>query len=227
LADLTVRLLDEAEILPSKFFDAEMQSKLQSAAATQDWVDLSGEETIDIRRALGAINEAVPRDRTFVTDVGRFVIESWIRIDAPNPSAFLPTHEFGCIGTGLPHAIGAALARSDRPTLLLIGDGGFMLGGLQELHTAIREKLDLIIVLCNDGGYGAEHIQFRDRKLPPELSLIRWPDFVAVARSMGAGGTTVRNSGDLPAAMAAIRQRSGPVLIELKLNPDDIPAYIP
>ena len=65
-----------------------MQSKLQSAAATQDWVDLSGEETIDIRRALGAINEAVPRDRTFVTDVGRFVIESWIRIDAPEPFGF-------------------------------------------------------------------------------------------------------------------------------------------
>lgn len=227
LAELTLRLLDEAEIPPSQFFDAEMQSMLRVAATTQDWEDLSREETIDIRCALGAINEAVPRDRTFVTDVGRFVIESWCRIDVTDPAAFLPTHEFGCIGTGLPHAIGAAVAHSERPTLLLIGDGGFMLGGLQELHTAIRENLDLIIVLCNDGGYGAEHIQFRDRKLPPELSLIAWPDFVAVARAMGARGTTVRNKGDLPGAMAAIRERSGPVLIEIKLNPDDIPSYIP
>jgi hypothetical protein len=44
---------------------------------------------------------------------------------------------------------------------------------------------------------------------------------------MGADATTVRNSRDLPEAVAAIQQRSRPVLIELKLNPDDIQSYIP
>ncbi|VWX61762.1 conserved hypothetical protein [Burkholderiales bacterium 8X] len=226
-AELALRLLEEADMPPSQFFDADMAARLETAGSVQDWVDLSRDDAIDIRFALEAIDAAVPRNRTFVTDVGRFVIESWIRVQVEEPAAFLPTHEFGCIGTGLPHAIGAALADRSRPTLLLIGDGGFMLGGLQELHTAIRENLDLVIVLCNDGGYGAEHIQFRDRSLPAELALLAWPDFVAVARAMGARGVTVRNKRELPLAIEASKERSGPLLIDLKLDPNDVPAYIP
>lgn len=227
VAALTVRLLDEAEIPGSKFFDADMRARLAEAAATPDWIDLSTADSIDVRRVIAALNEAVPADRTVVTDVGRFVVESWSRIDVPDPGSFLPTHDFGCIGTGLPHAIGAAIARPDRPTLLLIGDGGFMLGGLQELHTAIREKVDLVIALFNDGGYGAEHVQFKNRDLSPDLALIAWPDFVAVARAMGADAACVRSPADLPAAFEAIRRRSGPVLVEFRLDPDRVPAYIP
>jgi thiamine pyrophosphate-dependent acetolactate synthase large subunit-like protein len=48
---------------------------------------------------------------------------------------------------------------------MITGDGGFMLGGLTEFTAAVRHKVDLILIVCNDGGYGAEHIQFVNRQM--------------------------------------------------------------
>ena len=100
-----------------------------------------------------------------------------------------------------------------------------MLSGVSELVTAVREKLNLIVVVCNDGGYGAEHIQFRNKNMLPDLSLFNWPDFVPVAQALGADGATVRSREVLHLAIAALEQRdvSRPFLIDLKLDPDSVP----
>ena len=59
----------------------------------------------------------------------------------------------GGIGQGLPMAIGAALARSSVKTLALVGDGGLQLC-LSELATAVQERVHLVLIVMNDGGYG-------------------------------------------------------------------------
>jgi thiamine pyrophosphate-dependent acetolactate synthase large subunit-like protein len=109
--------------------------------------------------------------------------------------------------------------------LLVIGDGGFMLGGLTEFHTAVRAGIDLTVMVCNDGGYGAEHIQFRTRNLAPDISLIPWPDFAGVAAALGGEGVTVRSDAELEAVRGRIAQRSSgkPLLIDLRLDPDRVP----
>ncbi|WP_204328436.1 thiamine pyrophosphate-dependent enzyme, partial [Stenotrophomonas maltophilia] len=68
-------------------------------------------------------------------------------------------------------AIGAAIGGEGQPAVLIAGDGGFMLSGLSEIATAVREKLDLTIVICNDASYGAEHVQFTNRAMDPSLSM--------------------------------------------------------
>jgi thiamine pyrophosphate-dependent acetolactate synthase large subunit-like protein len=123
------------------------------------------------------------------------------------------------VGLGLGSAIGAATAHPGRPTVLLAGDGGFMMGGWSELNTAVRLGLDLIVVVYNDGSYGAEHIQFHNKGMDPGLSLHEWPDFARVAEAFGCTGVTVDSLDDLGPLADAIAQRDRPLLIDVKLDP--------
>ncbi|MDE3120269.1 MAG: thiamine pyrophosphate-binding protein [Paracoccaceae bacterium] len=219
-ADKIVYWLDAAEIPPSGF-----TKELDAATLRAHPVgpNRAGEGCVNYVRALERLEAALPQDRTLVTDGGRFMTEVWCRVSVPDPKSFVPTVNFGSIGLGLPEAIGAALGRPDRPVVLFTGDGGFMMGGINEFNTAVRLGLDLIVIVANDSAYGAEHVQFRDRQMDPSLSQFNWPSFAAVATVLGGQGVTVRSLTDLEAALAALDNRDRPVLIELKLDPNDVP----
>ena len=96
-------------------------------------------------------------------------------------------------------------------------------GLLAEFSTAVRNAVDLIVIVCNDGGYGAEYVQFLNKGLDPGLSMFAWPEFAPLATALGGVGLTVRNEADLEKAAALIAQRKRPILIDLKLDPDQIP----
>ncbi len=224
VVELVLGLLDEAEIEPSKFFDEEMRTALATQSPVAEWRDTGGPDTLDFPRALERLNTLLPAQRLYVTDGGRFSRLAWKLIDATDPRSFVQTTHFGAIGMGMPQAIGAAFSNRSRPVVLVIGDGGFMLGGLVEFHTAVRERVDLIVVVCNDASYGAEHIQFRNRGLPVDLSLFQWPEFAQVAHALGGAAVTVRSASDFDAVGRAIAERDRPLLIDLKLDPDQIPS---
>jgi thiamine pyrophosphate-dependent acetolactate synthase large subunit-like protein len=221
IADTIVAWLDEAEHKPSGFRSPELEAKLRDYDPAKEFVDRSTDSAVDPRTFTIRLEEMLPADRTVVVDGGRYMLNA-LRIRPADPMSFVTTTSFGSIGLGLGNAIGAAVANQPRPTVLLAGDGGFMMGGLVELNTAIQSGLDIIIVIYNDGSYGAEHIQFHTKNMDPALSLHRWPSFAAVAESMGATGVTVRNLGDLDAAAEAIRNRKGVVLIDVTLDPQMI-----
>ena len=173
--------------------------------------------------ALDRLEQALPEDRILTTDGGRFMTEVWCRIAAPDPKSFIVTANFGSIGLGLQEAIGAGLAAPDRPVVLFTGDGGFMMGGVNEFNTAVRLNQDLIVIVCNDSAYGAEHIQFLDRKMDPGLAQFEWPRFSDVATALGGRGIHVQSNEELEQAIEAIANRQGPLLIELRLDPNDVP----
>jgi len=77
------------------------------------------------------------------------------------------------------------------PASIFMGDGGFMMGGANEFNTAVRTKRDLIVIICNDSAYGAEHIQMLDRKMDPSLTEFDWPSLANVAKAMGGQGLQV------------------------------------
>ena len=160
-----------------------------------------------------------------MVDAGRFMLNA-LTLTVPEPEALITSHGFGAIGLGMGNAIGAAVGRPGRPTVLAVGDGGFMMGGLTEFHTAVEHNLDLIVLLYNDGSYGAEHIQLYRKDMDTKASLHHWPDFPAVMTSLGAKAVVVEKAADLDAAAEAVeRRRPGqPVLIEAKLDPDMVSA---
>lgn len=220
-ADNILYWLDEAEIPPTGFTnDLDMDVLTAHPAGV---AGKAGEGFVDYVWALDRLEEALPKNRILTTDGGRFMTEVWCRISAPDPHSFIVTANFGSIGLGVQEAIGAGLAAPDRPVVLFTGDGGFMMGGMNEFNTAVRLKQDLIVIVCNDSAYGAEHIQFLDRQMDPALSMFEWPSFAEVATALGGKGIRVQSNDELAEAMEAIETRDGPLLIELRLDPNDVP----
>lgn len=219
-AETILYWLNEAEIPASGF-----TRELDTASLTAHPVDkkTTADGFVNYVGALERFEAALPKDRILVTDGGRFMTEVWCRISAPDPKSFVNTANFGSIGLGLQEAIGAGVAAPDRPVVLFTGDGGFMMGGINEFNTAVRLGLDLIIIVANDSAYGAEHIQFLDRQMDPSLTTFQWPSFAEVATSLGGTGVEVRSDDELQTALNALENRKGPILIELRLDPHDVP----
>ena len=88
--------------------------------------------------------------------------------------------------------------------------------------TAVRNNADLIVVICNDGAYGAEHHKFVERQLDPVTIAFDWPDFAPVAKALGGDGVTIRSDDDWAAVEKAITERARPLLIDLKLDPNRV-----
>lgn len=220
-ADNIVHWLDEAEIPPSGFTGELDAATLTTHPPAQPAKTAAG--FINYVWALDELEKALPKNRVLVTDGGRFMTEVWCRISVSDPRSFVMTANFGSIGLGLQEAIGAGLAAPDRPVVLFTGDGGFMMGGVNEFNTAVRLGQDLVVIVCNDSAYGAEHIQFLDRNMDPGLTQFAWPSFAAVATALGGRGIEVRSADELPAALDFIAMRDRPVLVDLRIDPNDVP----
>ena len=124
----------------------------------------------------------------------------------------------GGIGQGVQMAVGAALAADGRKTLCLVGDGGLQVN-LGELGTLVQEKIDAVVLLMNDRGYGViRNIQdayYGGRRYYSDLHA---PDFGALAAALGLPHHRVgdlRDVGDVLSKAVAMR---GPVLVEIDMN---------
>jgi thiamine pyrophosphate-dependent acetolactate synthase large subunit-like protein len=215
-----VAALDEASIEATGF--AAHVIKMPDEPARKVPVVPAG--TLDVSDALRRIDARFPADRSLVIDGGRYFHHAAYNVRTGRPGSYVHSLEYGSIGLGMASAIGAAAAQPDTSVLLICGDGGFMLGGLGEFNTAVRCGLDIVVVVMNDGAYGAEHIQFRNKGLDPGLSTFDWPDFATVARALGGDGYSVRTVADLESALDGVAARTSPVLIDVHLDPDYVPS---
>ncbi len=213
--------LDEAEVKPSGFATEMKHQETEINAPKRPTKNQSGH--IDFVTALDQLEQQLPKNRLLVTDGGRFMTEVWSRISVPHPKNFIHSANFAAIGQGLQQAIGAAIAKPDQFVCLFIGDGGFMLGAINEFNTAVRLNINLLVVVCNDSAYGAEYIQFKDRQMSPTLSQFDWPSFAEVATSLGGTGFKIANEKDLDLAVNQLNELNGPVLFELFLDPEKMP----
>lgn len=226
-AKTLVHWLDEAEIPSSRFTDnIEPAAFLPAGALPPAEPKQEAEGFINIERAMDMVDKALPEDRIFVSDGGRFLNTAWERINTTDGRNMLLSVATGAIGMGLAHAIGAAHARPEQTTLLVAGDGGLMLGNPAEFAAAVRDKLDLVVILCNDNAYGAEYVQFEDRQMDPSISQFNWPGFADMARAMGGGAIRITSEAELESALSDLPNRKGPVLIELMLDPATVPRLL-
>jgi thiamine pyrophosphate-dependent acetolactate synthase large subunit-like protein len=224
VADAMVSMLDAAEVKPTRFASPELATRLAEQAPVGRSQPGGRRATVDIRAALRRIDVAVRADRTLVIDGGRFIASAHAELHVTSPQRYVHSLHCGSIGLGMANSLGAAVADPTRPVLTVCGDGGFMLGGLAEFNTAVRHGLDVVVIVLNDGAYGAEYVRFRDLDMDPAISTFNWPEFADVATALGGCGYSVRSLEELDTALAALPDRSGPVLIDVKIDPDSVPA---
>ncbi|MGO3146744.1 MAG: thiamine pyrophosphate-binding protein [Leucobacter sp.] len=221
VAETLVELLDEIGHVATKFADDELASALVDPRSPLRASTPRG--GLDVVAALRQIDKVFPQDRTLIIDDGRFILTAYAELGAPHPSAYVHACSFASIGLGIGNAIGAKAGAPDRPALVVVGDGGFMSAGLNELNTAVRHGLDMVVIVVNDRSYGAEHVQLVNRGMDPSISCFDWPNFGDVATALGARGTTVRSLQELDAALTSLAVGSGVVLIDLVVDPYDVP----
>jgi thiamine pyrophosphate-dependent acetolactate synthase large subunit-like protein len=215
-------LLDEIDVPTVHYRSAALLRDLERWRI-DDLAERSNCAGLDIRDALCRIDALLPRERTLTIDAGRFAHEALRNVTVSHPSHYIHALNIAQVGLSLGCGVGGAVAAPDNPTAVLIGDGGFMLGGINEFNTAVRNELDLIVFVMNDRAYGAEYYRFVEESLDCRLVTFDWPDFASVATSLGGLGLTVRQASDFDYVEQQIRDRRRPILVDVVLDRDDIP----
>ena len=201
-----------------------LSSELAARIAAERWRDDPYEDAgtvdyVDPRTLSIALADLLPDDVCVTVDSGHFTGWPSFFLGVPDARSWVFVNAFQAVGLGLGNAIGASVARPDRVTVAALGDGGTFLA-LQELETAARLGLRLLVVVYDDAAYGAEVHHFRT--LGEEVALAQFPpaDLAAIARGCGAAGMVVRSTDDLAPVADWIRDGCGPLVVDAKVNPD-------
>jgi len=172
------------------------------------------------RRALWEVAQATPKSAAIVADVGNISgsANSYFA-SFERGRQFFGAGSLGGIGVALPTALGVSLARPDEPVLALIGDGAWSMC-LQEVMTAVSEKLHFVSVVFNNSQYGAEKRNqfdfFNERYFFTELDN---PDFSAIAKDMGAWAIRVTEAEQIRGAIEAAFNAGRPAVVEIVVDP--------
>jgi len=166
------------------------------------------------RQVLDQIRRALPDDAMVFNDPT--TIAFWARSlwKTDRPRTWSVPSGFGTLGSSMPTAIGAKLARPETPSVCIIGDAGVMFT-IQDLMTAVQEQVPVVVMVFNDRGYGVErrhqdHLYGRRNAVD-----ILPPDFVALAESFGARGVLVEDLSKVGDTLESVLDAAGPVVIEI------------
>lgn len=222
VAESMTEWLGAIDAPPSSYRSEALRERLAAYDPASEFDDLSGDGAVDLRTFMVRLDEMLPENRNVVTDGGRFVVAPMRYLNSYEPRAFLAPLAFGSIGLSLGAALGVAYGRPDAPTVLVTGDGGLMMN-LIEFTTAVREHLDLIVVVFNDRCYGTEYHVYQQRSDNPEqavaLAKFDWPELAEVATALGGRGLAVRSLDDLDEVRKAIETRDRPLFLEVIVDP--------
>lgn len=225
LRDVVPQLVEALEPQPRS---ASPQLEAWVAAQAQHRRDIAdkaprGCVPVHTARLVVEATTAFPENGIMVRDGGAITIFTWTYSQA-RPRDVMWNQNLGHLGTGLPYAIGAALASDrQRPVMLLTGDSSFMFH-ISELETAVRKKLPVICVVSCDYAWGLEVGVYRRTLGPnsPETEA-HWGDGVRldlVAKGFGAHGEYVEREEDIAPAIARALASGKPAVIQVPVDKD-------
>lgn len=169
------------------------------------------------QRLVAEIRKAVPEDGVIALDNG--VYKVWFARNYPTyqSNTVLLDNALATMGAGLPSAMMVALMEPKRKVVSICGDGGFMMNS-QEMETAVRLKLNLVVIVLRDNSYGMirwkqAHAGFADWGLEYGN-----PDFVQYAQSYGARGHRVTSAADVSATLQQCFDEGGVHLVEVPVD---------
>ena len=133
------------------------------------------------------------------------------------PNTVLLDNALATMGAGLPSAIAAKIVHPQRRVMAICGDGGFMMNS-QELETAVRLGLDLVVLILRDDAYGM--IKWKQANMGLRDFGLDYgnPDFVRYAESYGAVGHRVESAGDLRGILQAACDKPGVHVIDVAVD---------
>lgn len=182
---------------------------------------LDNREGMTPRRAILTLNSHINENTPVATDVGQHQMWAAQNLNFKKCRRFITSGGLGTMGFGMGAAIGAQIGTGER-SVLVTGDGSFGMC-LNELATAVSNKVPLVILLLNNGVLGMVRqwqTLFFDKHYSNTV-LDRKTDFVALAKAFGADGEKVTTPEELDAALKTAFKADGPYLVECMIDKDE------
>jgi thiamine pyrophosphate-dependent acetolactate synthase large subunit-like protein len=173
--------------------------------------------------AIRVLDAAVPANWRFVIGVGHFWSFPIMYLRGRDPSSYYVAHDFGAISQALPAAIGHSVGDRSRPVVAIEGDGSLLMN-LQELETVARHQIPILIVVMNDGAYGAEVHKLRAKGLNAGEATFGFTNFAAIASAMGLDSVCAREPEQITDAVRKFGAEPKPRLVDVRLDPTSVSA---
>ncbi|HDR8988618.1 acetolactate synthase large subunit [Burkholderia vietnamiensis] len=171
-------------------------------------------------RIVNDLYNALPVDGIVCLDNGMYKIWFARYWRAHEPNSLLLDNALASMGAGLPSAIATRIVHPQRKVIAVCGDGGFMMNS-QELETAVRLKLDLVVMILRDDAFGMIRWKQENMNFPDFAMTLKNPDFVAYAQSYGAHGHRVEAADDLEPLLRECFATPGVHVIDVPIDYSD------
>jgi acetolactate synthase-1/2/3 large subunit len=175
------------------------------------------EDRFTPQRLVHDIRAVMPPDGILALDNGMYKIWFARNYRTRVANTLLLDNALATMGAGLPSAIMAAMLYPKRRVMAVCGDGGFMMNS-QEMETAVRLKVNLVVLIIEDHAYGMIRWKQRLDGFPDFGMTFNNPDFVKYAEAYGAKGRRVAAIGDLRATLDAAFTEGGVQLVAVPID---------
>jgi acetolactate synthase-1/2/3 large subunit len=169
------------------------------------------------QRLVHDVRKVIPADGIVALDNGMYKIWFARNYRTIVANTLLLDNALATMGAGLPSAMMAALLHPQRRVMAVCGDGGFMMNS-QEMETAVRLKLNLVVLILEDYAYGMIRWKQAVDDFPDFGLSFGNPDFVRYAEAYGAKGSRVGAIADLAPTLEAAFQGGGLHLVVVPID---------
>ena len=169
------------------------------------------------QRLVADVRRSVEGRGVIALDNGVYKIWFARNYKAHAPNTVLLDNALATMGAGLPSAIAAKLVHPDRSVTAICGDGGFMMNS-QELETAVRLGVHIVVIILRDNAYGM--IKWKQANMGLKDFGLDYgnPDFVRYAESYGAKGHRVESAAKLLPMLQQCHAESGVHVVEIPVD---------
>lgn len=198
----------------------EWQQRIAELRAEENAMPQSG-NTLTPYRIIDIISEITDENTIVATDVGQHQMWTAQRYPFAKPRKFISSGGLGTMGFGMGAAMGAQMATGER-VVLITGDGSFGMN-LNELATAVTNRIPMVIVIMNNGVLGMVRqwqTLFFDKHYS-NTTLARQTDFVKLAEAFGAKGMRAADPETFAEAFRTAFAEDGPVVIDCLIDEDE------
>jgi acetolactate synthase-1/2/3 large subunit len=179
--------------------------------------DRATEDRFTPQRIVHEVRQVIPPDGVIALDNGMYKIWFARNYRTRVANTVLLDNALATMGAGLPSAIMAAMLYRDRRVMAICGDGGFMMNS-QELETAVRLKLNLVVLVLVDGAFGMIRWKQAVDHFPDFGMTFGNPDFASYARAYGAKGTWVDTISQFAPTLEAAFSEGGVHLVAAPID---------
>jgi len=175
------------------------------------------------QRIYAELRRVLPPETVVTLDAGAAPAYGYDRLQFSKPRTFFTPLDLGGLGFAFPTALGAKLGRPEAPVLAIHGDGGFLMNA-QELETAVRHGINVVVLVMNNNCWGSEKAYqkhfYQGRYVGADIENPRYDKY---AELFGAQGFYIEHRDQIGDAVQAALACGKPAVIEIPIDPDEFP----